>query len=151
MYEGLLFVHILAAMIWVGGGILLTLVTARAQRERDIAFRLRFTRVTAMVGPISGISAMVVLLAGVGMVLINDAWTVSQTWIWLALVLFTTSILVGAGYFSRADKRILAAHEAGNLEEADRLTRQMLIVSRADIALLLVIVELMVFKPGAPG
>ncbi len=88
-------------------------------------------------------------MAGTGMVLINDTWTVSQTWIWLALVLFTTSILVGAGYFSRADKRILAALEAGHLEEADRVTRQMLMVSRADLVVLLAVVGLMVFKPGA--
>ncbi len=82
------------------------------------------------------------------MVVINDAWSLSQTWIWLGLVLFTTSILVGAGYFSRADKRIAAAHEAGNLEEADRLTRQMLMVSSADLLVLLTVVALMVFKPG---
>ncbi len=61
MYEAIQFVHILAAMVWVGGGFLLTIVTARAQRERDATFRLQFTRVTAVVGPISGISAIVVL------------------------------------------------------------------------------------------
>lgn len=149
LYELLLFVHILAAMIWVGGGILLSIVAARVDRSGDTAFRLRFSRATAIIGPVAGTAAFVLLGVGIAMVAQNDAWRLSQTWIWLALVLFAISVAIGAGYFGRVGKRIEAALEANDVPAADRLTRQMTIVSRIDLLMLLVVVWLMVAKPGA--
>jgi hypothetical protein len=42
LYEVLLFVHILAVAVWVGGSIMLGLISARVQRTGDAAFRARF-------------------------------------------------------------------------------------------------------------
>ena len=149
LYELLLFVHIVAAMVWVGGGILLTILAVRVDRSEDMGFRLRFSRASAVIGPVAGTAAIVVLAMGVAMVVQNDAWSLSQTWIWLALVLFAISAFVGGGYFGRAGKRIDAALEANDVERANLLTRQMRRVSTVDLTVLLVVVWLMVAKPGA--
>lgn len=150
LYNTLLLIHIVAAMIWVGGGIMLVVVGARIHRAADPGMRLMFVRQSAVAGPMSGISALVLLGAGIGMVIENEAWTFSQLWIWLALVLLSVSLAVGASYYGRVGKRMEEALEAGEpgRAEADRLIRQYLRVATADLVLLLVIVWDMVFKPG---
>lgn len=149
LYETLLFVHILAAMTWVGGGIMLTVISARVDRSPDAAMKLQFTRASAFAGPVAGAAAMVVLAVGIAMVLIHDHWRLAQTWVWLALVLFFVSMAIGAGYFGRVGKRIETAFTSGDEAEGDRLSRQMLLVSVVDVLVTLVILGLMVFKPGA--
>lgn len=149
MYETVQFVHILAAMTWVGGGIMLTALSARVERSNDDALRMQFARASSLAGPIAGTAAMVVLLAGSVMVAMSEAWKLSQTWIWLALVLFFVSMGIGAAYFGRTGRRIAAAVEAGDRAEADRLSRQMLRVSVLDLVVVITVVGLMVFKPGA--
>jgi uncharacterized membrane protein len=148
LYEVLLFIHILAAMVWVGGSIMLFIVTGRVDRTGDAQFRARFMTTAAVVGPVIGASSFVVLGAGIWMVLERDAIELSQTWIWLALILFGVTAIGGLAYFGPASKRIVAALEAGQMEEADRRARTFSLASRLDTLLLLVIVGLMVFKPG---
>ena len=149
VYDAVQLVHVLAAMTWVGGGIMLTGLSWRVERSDDETLRMQFARASSLAGPIAGTSAMIVLIAGSVMVAMNDAWTVSQTWIWLALVLFFVSMGIGAGYYGRVGKRIEAAVAAGDAPQVDRLGRQMLRVSLIDLAVVITVVGLMVFKPGA--
>jgi len=151
LYEVLLYFHILAAMFWVGGSIMLMIISGRVDRTGDVQFRARFMQTAAVVGPVIGVSSLLVLGAGIGMVLERDAIELSHTWIWLALTLFGVTAIGGMAYFGPASKKIVAALEAGQTEEADRRMRTFNFASRFDTLLLLVIVGLMVFKPGAPG
>jgi uncharacterized membrane protein len=148
LYESLLFVHIVAASVWVGGSIMLGFVSSRVQSTGDAQFRARFAKAAGIVGPVIGVSAAVVLAGGIWMVLESEVVELSQTWVWLGLALFALSVVVGAAYFGPASARIERALEGGEVEEADRLARQFNLVSRLDLLLLLVIVGLMVFKPG---
>ncbi len=150
LYNLLQVIHIVAAMIWVGGSILLVVISARMARTNHLQARLAFTRESAVVGPIVGASVVVLLAAGVWMVLWHDFLTFRMTWIWLSLLLFGISAVFGGAYYGRANKRMVAALESGEQgrAEADRLARQTIMVGRIDILLLLVIVGLMVFKPG---
>jgi uncharacterized membrane protein len=148
LYEILLFVHIVGAAIWVGGGVTLLILGMRIGRTADVQMRLRYIKDTAFAGPLIGASAMVVLLAGIGMVLESDVIELSQLWVWLGLVLFAVSGITGGAYFGPTGKKIEKALSEGQVDEANRLTRQITNVSRFDVLLLLVIVGLMVFKPG---
>ena len=148
-YEVMLFVHIVGAMVWIGGSIMLGFVSAKVQGTGDAQFRARFATAAGVVGPVIGVSALLLLAAGIGMVLQSDAITLSELWVWLGLALFGVSAVVGAAYFGPASNRIVKALEAGQIEEADRRSRTFNMVSRLDTLLLLVIVGLMVFKPGA--
>ena len=148
MNEVLLFVHIVAGMVWIGGGVLMTLLSMRMAKA-DAQTRMRFGQESGKLGALFGISALVVLLAGITMVLRDERWDFSQTWVWLALVLIAVSLLVGGAYYGRTGKRIGAALADGQSDEADRLTRQMSTVSAVDMVVLFAIVWLMVAKPGA--
>jgi uncharacterized membrane protein len=149
LYEALLFFHILAVAVWVGGSIMLGFISARVEGTGDTEYRARFAKSAGVVGPIIGVSAALVLASGVWMVLDSDAIELSQTWVWLGLALFGVSLVVGAAYFGPASNRIVAALEGGQTEEADRRARQFNLVSRLDTLLLVVILGVMVFKPGA--
>jgi uncharacterized membrane protein len=148
LYELLLFVHIVAVAVWVGGSIMLGFVGARVQRTDDAAFRARFARAAGIVGPVIGVSAVLVVASGAWMVVESDTIELSQLWVWLGLALFLLSAIVGAAYFGPTSNRIVGALEGGQIEEADRRAGVFNLVSRLDTLLLLVIVGLMVFKPG---
>jgi uncharacterized membrane protein len=148
LYEVLLFVHIVAVAVWVGGSIMLGFVSARIQATGDAAFRARFARSAGIVGPVIGVSAVLILASGIWMILESDVIELSQLWVWLGLGLFIVSGIVGAAYFGPASNRIVAALEGGRIEEADERAGIFNLVSRLDTLLLLVILGLMVFKPG---
>jgi uncharacterized membrane protein len=148
LYEVLLFVHILAVSVWVGGSIMLAFVSGRVQGTGDAAFRARFAKAAGVVGPVIGVSAILVLASGIWMVLDSDTIELSQLWVWLGLALFILSGIVGAAFFAPASNRIVRALEGGQVQEADRRARTFNLVSRLDTLLLLVILGLMVFKPG---
>lgn len=147
----LLFFHILAMAVWVGGSIMLGFISSRVQRTGDADFRARFANSANVVGPVIGISAALVLGTGIGMVLDSEAIELSQTWVWLGLAMFALTGIVGAVYFGPASGKIVAALEAGQIEEADRRANQFNMVSRIDTLFLIAIVGVMVFKPGATG
>jgi uncharacterized membrane protein len=148
LYDVLLFLHLVGVSVWVGGSIMLGFISSRVERTGDVEFRVRFGKAAGVVGPIIGVSAVVVLGAGVGMVLESDAVALPQLWVWLSLALFILSAIVGAVYFAPASDRIVKALEAGRVEEADRQARTFNMVSWLDLLLLLVIMGIMVFKAG---
>jgi uncharacterized membrane protein len=147
LYEVLLFVHIVGVAVWVGGSIMLGFVGARIQATGDAAFRARFARSAGIVGPVIGVSAVLIVASGAWMVVESDAIELAQLWVWLSLALFLLSAIVGGVYFAPASNRIVAALEGGRIEEADRRAGVFNLVSRLDTLLLLVILGLMVFKP----
>ena len=148
LYEALLFVHVLAAMVWVGGSIMLGFISARVEGTGDAEFRARFSRAAEVVGPVFGGSALLVLAAGVWMVVESEGIELSQTWVWLGLAGFVLSGVLGA-YFAPASHRITAALEAGDVADADRRAKTFKLMSTLSLVLLVLIVADMVFKPGA--
>src|SRR5262245_15274282 len=88
-------IHVVAAMIWVGGGLTMTLLNARLGRERDRQVMERFGRQSEFFGrAVFGPSAIVTLLAGVGLVGLSGG----QMAFWTAwgLVAVVGSIALGA-------------------------------------------------------
>jgi uncharacterized membrane protein len=151
LYETLLFLHILAAIVWIGGAIQLNLLGSRATRSGDADRIVAIAREAEWVSQRVIVPAGVILFAlGITMVAVNDAWTIGQLWIILALVGFGLTFLAGALFFGpesgRVDKAIDARGPAD--PEVHRRIRRILLVGRFDILLLLLIVADMVFKPG---
>ena len=79
------------------------------------------------------------------MVAMSGAWAFSQAWIYASIGLFVVALVLGAGVADRASKQVQAAQEEGRSEAAalDRLVR----VGAVEIALMVGIVFLMVYKP----
>ena len=148
LYEVLLYFHILAVAMWVGGSVM-TFISARVEGRGEAALRARFGKRSGVIGAVIGVSAVIVLGTGIGMVLESDAVELSQTWVWLGLSLFGLSAIIAVVYYAPQSTKIAAALEAGQVEEAARRVKQWDLVVWLDSLLLLVIVGVMVFKPGA--
>src|SRR6266511_1486808 len=142
--DWLMFLHVLAAMVWVGGLVALNAFGVLALRAGDRDAVARFIGSFRAVGPFVLMpAAIAVLVLGVWMVLVDEAWTCEQTWIWLAVA------LVGAVFLSRAALAAQRAVDAGDLVQATRQLRRWSWGIRLIILLLVVATWDMVFKPGA--
>jgi uncharacterized membrane protein len=103
VYDWLLFGHIVAAMVWLGGGVMLAAFAVGAVRGGDPAAVARLVRSLRVVGPAILAPATIAAPAlGVWLVLDSDAWDFGQTWVQLALALFAAAFAVGAAHQSRA-------------------------------------------------
>ena len=149
LYDWLVLVHIVAAMVWVGGGTMLAVQSTRVLRERDPGAVARFVATMGVVGPLV-LAPATVLVVGVGvwMVLDSSAWGFDQTWVQFALGLFAGAFLIGVAFQSRAALKADAAATAGDAREALRQLTRWSWGYRAILLLLLVATWDMVMKPG---
>jgi uncharacterized membrane protein len=103
LYGWLLFLHVLAAMVWVGGGVMLAVVAGRVLRDPDPGAVGRFTGSLRVLGPLVLAPATVAVLGlGIGLVVDTEAWDFGQLWVQLGLGLFAAAFLVGAVWQSRS-------------------------------------------------
>ena len=123
LYEVLLTIHILAAIVWLGGAWMLlilglTLKNADAQRRAD------FTRMTEKVPSIVfAVASVIVILAGSW--LVDEAgYEYSDTWVTLGYVGWFISFLFGVGFYGQEGKRREAAIEAGGID-SDTVTKSL--------------------------
>lgn len=149
------FLHIVGAMVWLGGGTTLILVGIRAQRSPDPNAIREFARLAPYVGMrLLGPAWIVVLITGAWMVLVSAAWKFSQLWVLLALGLFAVAFLIGAVYLSRVgiqlERMVGPAGRTDGAANADGVAlvrRWILGYGLVMLALLLAVWD-MVFKPG---
>jgi uncharacterized membrane protein len=149
LYDWLLFIHITAAMIWVGGAVTLTMLAGHTLRSGQPEAISRFANSLRVIGPLALAPATVAVLAlGIGLVLDSNAWHFDQGWVILALALFASAFLVGAAFQSRAAISAHRAAETGDQDEAVRHLRRWSWGMRLILLLLLVTTWDMVAKPG---
>ena len=123
LYDWLLFLHVLAAMVWVCGGLLLAVVAARVLRDPDPAAVGRLTGSLRVLGPLVLAPATVAVLGlGIGLVVDSDAWDFEQLWVQLGLGLFAAAFLIGAVWQSRT---ALAATRAAARDDDAEARRQL--------------------------
>jgi uncharacterized membrane protein len=149
LYNWLLFVHIVGAMVWVGGLVALAAFGTYALRSGDRETVARFVGSLRVVGPfVLAPSSVLVIAFGIWMVIDSSAWDFGQTWIWLALVLLAAAVLVGAAFLSRAALAVERAVRAGDEAEAANQLRRWSWGIRLILVLLVVATWDMVFKPS---
>lgn len=149
MYELLKYVHVLAAIVWVGGAffiVVLTTVMSRSSNEGDLP---AVSRHLAFLGSrVFPVASIVLFVAGV--VLVLQRWSFGQLWISVSTVLWLVSVLVGALYISPRSAEVgrLWAQEGLASVAARRHLSRVFLVSRLELVSFAVIVFLMVAKPG---
>src|SRR5262249_13301214 len=148
-YDWLMLLHVLAAMIWLGGTLTLSVLATYLVRHRERAAIARFVASLRVIGPLVLAPATLgVVGLGIWLVLDSDAWNFGQTWVRLALALFTAAFLVGAIFQSRAAIGAQRAVAEGNDAEAAKQLTRWAWGSRTVLIALVVATWDMVMKPG---
>lgn len=148
-HEVLLLVHIVAAMVWLGGGVLAGVMASR-MKVAEPQNRLWFARTMKSVSV--GLfmpAAILVLGTGVWIVLDSDLYAFDQAWISAAFAIVIIAGAMGPLFFKPTIDKGIAAMEAGDGPTAGALMARLGMGSKIALVLEFVGVYLMVFKPGA--
>lgn len=147
-YELLTFLHIAAAVIWLGAGFVIAVLVYGATKSGEHEREAGYHRDVGWLAPRLFIPAsLATLLLGILLVIDGD-WEM-DLWIIIALVGWLVSFLLGILYFKPEGERIgalVAEHGPANREATDRVYRVNL-VERAQLTILFVVLADMVIKP----
>ena len=145
-----LFLHILTAVLWVGGGVTMHVFGQLARKSGDRGRMLQFSKDANWIGPRFYAPLSVVLLI-CGFVLVNkENWDISETFVSIGLAGWVVSFLIGVLYYARAQKKMDAIVAGDGLESDAFLAqyRQVMFVNIAEQLMLMFIVFDMTWKPG---
>lgn len=150
-YTVLLFVHVLAAATWFGGGIMIYIIAERAVKSDDPA-RIGNLLDDAeflgkrFFGPASGIT----LLGGIWLVFQGD-WGFDHVFILGGIVGIVVSMILGFGMIEPTAKKVgQALHAGGAITDEIRAgLKKIQTVSRIDSLILVLVIFLMTNKPGS--
>jgi uncharacterized membrane protein len=145
------FIHVLGAIIWVGGGVMLSLIGARARKSADARLIGEFARTLSYVGlRVLTPAVVAVLLTGLWLILTGSEWKFTQLWVLLGLSAFIAAFLIGAIYLSRIAIQLdrVATHTDVDLQTARNLLARWMVGYQIILVILVFAVWDMVFKPG---
>jgi uncharacterized membrane protein len=147
LFETLKLLHVLAAMVWLGGGILQTILVWRVRRA-DLPHRLGLARDMKSMGDrVFGAATVAVLAFGIWMVIEQPAFAFGDTWILIGIAGILISGAIGGAFFAPKGKALVATLESG--QPADALLHNIAMVAVVDQLVLITVVWAMVAKPGA--
>jgi uncharacterized membrane protein len=144
-----LFLHVTAAMVWIGGAVAIQVFGILTKRAADPAKSVFFaTSVSFTVMWVFLPAALVVIVAGIGLTETRH-WDWGEPFIVGGLVLWALVALIAFGFLGRAIGSAGARLAAEGPSPALGLRmRNLTWLSRALLGILLVIVFLMAVKPG---
>jgi uncharacterized membrane protein len=152
VFKTLKFIHVFAAIIWVGGGIFVQIYATKLKRADDPMRLAGFARDVSTLGqrvfaPASGL----VTLMGIVMVIYSPFVFFSETWIIVGLVGAVATFITGAFFIGPTAGRLatLAETEGPTSPGVQALMARIFMISRIDQAVLAIVVLDMVVKPGA--
>lgn len=142
-------IHVVVAVFWVGGGLLLTVLGLRAERADDPNEMATLARQAAFAGEkLFAPAGLIVLAMGIAM-MINTNWGWGKFWVVAGLVGYALTFVTGIGVLSPLAKKIdvLLKEKGPAAPETQATIQRILLVARFDIAILLLVVADMVTKP----
>src|SRR4051795_7154445 len=129
-YQFYLSVHILAAVVWVGGATITQVYAARAMADPSPERLAGFARDAEFAGKTMFTPASLVLVV-FGFLLVNEGnWSLGSTWLIVALAVFAASFAVVVGFRAPDGARTARAinlHGGGSIEESRRIERIFLV------------------------
>ena len=144
-YEFFLFVHITAAVIWLGGAFTFQMYGFVVRRGGDPGEIALFAgRAGHLSERMFVPAALTVVLAGIAL-MINGNWDWDQLWVIFALATFAASFLTGVLVISPMAKRIPVVGPTTPAGQA--LIERLFTILRIDLCFMYAIVFAMVVKP----
>lgn len=148
MYEFMLFVHVLAAVIWVGGGVALNVLGTRLVKTSNADAVAGFAGQSAFIGSrIFAPASLLLFLAGVVMTL--DRWAFEDLWIAIGVAGFLYSFITGAaiiGPLSGRTGKLIAERGAADPRVTANI-RKLFLFGRIEMVVMIVVIAAMTFKP----
>jgi uncharacterized membrane protein len=148
-YKWVLLLHVLTAIVWVGGACALQALAFLTIRRNDALEIARFAKDAEFVGMrIFLPSSLLLIIAGSWMIY-DGPWALGDTWVAVGLALYVLSFLTGMGFLGPESGRIsaLTTEHGPEHPEVQRRIKRVLLVSRIELIWLIAIVVLMVIKP----
>lgn len=149
--DWLLFIHITAVVIWVGGAFTLQFFSLRLRRSDDPGRKVALIEDANFLGTfVFNAAGIITAAAGIWLVIDSPAYGFGEDWVVLGIIAVAVSATLGMAFFApQAGKVLKLAAEKGPGDPAvtsgiDRI----LLISRLELVLLVVVVYMMVFKPG---
>lgn len=138
------FLHVASAVTWIGGGLIMVLLGAKADRAKNDAEIVGVVRQVAWAADRIYVPASLATLAfGLVTAWIGNLW--SNLWVNLGFVGIVSTIALGVLVLTPRAKKVSA--EAGVTPEAVRLSREILTIAKFDMTVLFVVIADMVLKP----
>jgi uncharacterized membrane protein len=142
-------IHVLAAITWLGGGAMITILAWRAQRAKDNAQLLQIAKQAEWLGTRVFVPMSLVVLA-MGFVLMHKgSWGYGNFWVLFALCAWGVSFLVGAAFLGPEAGRLARLIELKGPEDPAVVARvnRIIAVARTDVVLIALVAADMVAKP----
>lgn len=144
------FIHVLAAVVWIGGSIVLQILSSRVQSAGDPGRIAAFGADAQFVGTrVFAPSSGLLLLSGIATVL-AAGWGWEELWIGLGMVGWLAVAGIGGGMIGPQSQRLkrLVAESGPGHPDVRRISQRIGRLSRFLLALFVLMVADMVFKPG---
>ncbi|MGC2240635.1 MAG: DUF2269 family protein [Acidimicrobiia bacterium] len=148
LHSWLLFLHVAAAVVWLGGGTAMWMLGHRIRETQDPGALGEFGKTLSFVG-LRAFTPSVVVVLGTGIwMVVAGTGEFSQTWIVVAVVAFLIAFFIGAVYLSRQAILLDRLSNEGDLTGARVALRRWLAGYGTVLAILVIALWDMVFKPG---
>ena len=149
-YELLLFLHILAIATWFGSSLAIMVLATRAIGVGGAPFGTFALNAGWWAGRAHPAAGVVLLLTGFGMVAEGDL-SMGELWLTLAVIGLVVAMGIGGALIGRSaselEKRITA--NGGSMgEDARPIADKVILYSRIELAILVLVIADMVAKPG---
>lgn len=150
MYDFLLTIHVLAAVIWVGGGTAMHILARRVLKRGDGEEIYKFSKeintvALRLYAPLS----VILLIAGI--LLVDEVGAdFGDLWITLGFLGWIVSFIVGIAYYGPQDKKLqaLVAADGPTAPGVIENVRQAIFVNQIELLILFLVVIDMTTKPG---
>lgn len=143
-------VHVLAAVIWVGGAVAIHVLARRTLRRGDSAEICAFSKeINTVAMRLFAPTSLVLLIAGA--FLVNEAgYDFSDLFVALGLGGWVISFLVGIGYYGPQHRRLQALLAERGPEDPGVIAnvRSAVMVNGVELLILVLVVIDMTWKPG---
>jgi uncharacterized membrane protein len=150
VYDLYLAVHILCAVLWVGGGVSVHVLGRWVAKEGDPERMVAFNRDAVKLGTVFYAPLALVLIV-VGVLLVEEVgYEYSELWIALGFLGWLFSLAVGLGFNAQQSRKVEAAVLADGpaSESAQAGIRRILLVNAIEITVLVLVVIDMAVKPA---
>ena len=149
-YELLLFLHIVAVIVWLGSGLLIQILAVRAERAGDVEGLRRVASEAAGLGETLFIPASLATVIFGALLVIDGPWSFDTLWIVLGLIGYLGTFLTGILVMKPGSEKVAAIMERDQgvmSAEAEVEIRKLLTKGRLDTVVLYMVVAVMALKP----